>query len=439
MNIRLDAAHSIVRQTGVPKGWKEYSLGELVDIIGGGTPDRDEGSYWRDGHVPWITPTDLTANSSKWISSGAEHISDTGLSHSNATLVPRGSIIFSTRGSVGKIAVAAVPLTCNQSCEILLSQPDKLSSYDFLYYLLSFGLPAFLRLSAGTTFDSITRRDIKRVLFAVPQVGSKEQEAIAVILDNTDKIIELVKEAVKQAGLTRKALMQSFFNFKHHNEPLRTTSLGRIPSTWKWVKGKKAFLILGSGPSESSVKHSNNHDEPDAWFMKVDDFNNPANRRSIVQSKVGFQTEANPKIKLLPKGTLIIAKRGAAILKNRVRISAVPLVLDPNLMGIHMYEGILPEFFAYQLEWRNLSRFLEDSGIPQMNNKDLYPRYFLKAPPEEQRKIVSTIKAAEDYEDALSDQLDAYEKLRNALMHDLLTGKVRVNHAIDQILSLEAS
>ena len=103
MSRRLDAAHSIVLRTGVPKGWRETDIGGVVQIVGGGTPDRDESAFWRNGTVPWITPTDLTANASKYISLGAENISEQALKNSNATLVPKGSIVFSTRGTVGNI------------------------------------------------------------------------------------------------------------------------------------------------------------------------------------------------------------------------------------------------------------------------------------------------------------------------------------------------
>src|SRR4051812_35640712 len=120
MEPRLDARDAMLRQTGVPGGWSVRSVGDLAEIVGGGTPNRDEAEYWRNGRVPWITPTDLTANNAKYIALGAESITDLGLQKSNATLVPAGSIVFSTRGTVGKMAVAEVALTCNQSCEILV-------------------------------------------------------------------------------------------------------------------------------------------------------------------------------------------------------------------------------------------------------------------------------------------------------------------------------
>jgi hypothetical protein len=97
-------------------------------------------------------------------------------------------------------------------------------------------------------------------------------------------------------------------------------------------------------------------------------------------------------------------------------------------MGIQMLPGMIPEFFRYQLEWRNLPRYLEDSGIPQLNNKDLYPRYFLKAPCSRQEDTIRRLSVAEAHEDALIAKLQGFEDLKKALMRELLTGRVRVNN-----------
>ncbi len=169
--------------------------------------------------------------------------------------------------------------------------------------------------------------------------------------------------------------------------------------------------------------------------MKVEDFNAPENRRAIVRTKIGFRAVANRLFKVLAPGTLVIAKRGAAILKNRVRTTAVPIALDPNLMALQVLPRMRPEFLRYQLEWRNLSRYVEDSGVPQLNNKDLYPRYFLRAPDERQQEIIETVSAAEALEGALIAKCDAFEDLKKSLMHDLLTGRVRVNNATEAAAS----
>jgi type I restriction enzyme S subunit len=188
---------------------------------------------------------------------------------------------------------------------------------------------------------------------------------------------------------------------------------------------------LSSSPagcsSVDALRRPRNGAAPDAWFMKVDDdFNLPLNRRTIVHTKIGFRAADNRIFKLHPPGTLVIAKRGAAILKNRVRTTEVPVALDPNLMALQVLPGIRPEFLRYQLEWRNLSRYVESSGLPQLNNRDLYPCYFLRAPDEHQQQICEMIAAVEEHEDALVAKCEACEAPKKSLMHDLLTGRVRV-------------
>jgi type I restriction enzyme S subunit len=288
---------------------------------------------------------------------------------------------------------------------------------------------AFHRLAGGTTFGAITRREIARVWLATPTCD--EQTAIARVLDTMDVTIERTRDAVDRAKTTRLALMQAAFNYEMTSEARHDSDAGRIPKSWEALKGKQAFSVLtGGNSSVYALKPLRGDDVADAWFMKVDDFNLPANLRQIVTTQIGFVRSKNPSFKLLPAGTIIIAKRGAAILKNRVRTTAVPIALDPNLMALKVRDDILPEFFRYQLEWRNLARYVESSGVPQLNNKDLYPRWFVWAPEDQQKEIVAVISAAEKHEDALRSKLNALESLKRSLMHDLLTGAVRVDPAL---------
>ena len=208
MSSRLDASYAVLRRTGVPDGWREKQVSSLAQIVGGGTPDRAESSYWRDGKIPWITPTDLTANRGRYIRNGAEHLSETGLANSNAQLVPVGSIVFSTRGTVGNLAIAAVPLATNQSCEVLIPIDGETNS-EFVFYLLTYGMFAYHRLAGGTTFGSITRREIQRVYFAVPRI--EDQTPIVRILDVVDTAIEQVQEAMVQARLLQRAILEDVF------------------------------------------------------------------------------------------------------------------------------------------------------------------------------------------------------------------------------------
>jgi hypothetical protein len=121
-------------------------------------------------------------------------------------------------------------------------------------------------------------------------------------------------------------------DFAFSKEPEKHTDAGMIPESWDAIKGKNAFVVVTGGSSSvDALRRPREGEVPDAWFMKVDDFNLPTNRRRIVCTKIGFRAADNRIFKLHPPGTVIIAKRGAAILKNSVRITAVPIALDSKI------------------------------------------------------------------------------------------------------------
>lgn len=299
---------------------------------------------------------------------------------------------------------------------------------DYFYrWVSSEQVQAYLSASSeGTTGLNNLSHSFFRAM-SVPFPRADEQGAIARILDAVDMALERTRAAVQRARELRHALLQASFEFVGSTESSKDTDAGRIPRSWDAIKGRQAFVVLTGGCSSvDALRRPRDGATPDAWFMKVDDFNDPANRRTIVQTKIGFRADENRLFKVLPVGTVVIAKRGAAIMKNRVRTTSVPVAIDPNLMALQVLPGMWPEFLRLQLEWRNLSRYVESSGVPQLNNKDLYPRYFLRAPDDRQRDIVELLAAAEKAEDAQIDRIEAMEQLKKSLMHDLLAGRVRV-------------
>lgn len=318
------------------------------------------------------------------------------------------------------------------STEFLVLSPKGQTHPRFLFHLLcshDVRGRAAARMEGSTGRQRIPEEVFEKRL-VVPLPPPEEQAAIARVLDAVDNAIEKTRAAVERAKEVKRALSQECFEFRNATGALTDsgTELGRLPAGWEAVRGKQAFRILTGGCSSvDAVKPVPFGKDPDAWFMKVDDFNLPENRRAIVRTKIGFERAANPFFRLLPIGTVIIAKRGAAISKNRVRTTAVPVALDPNLMAIEPLGGLSGEFLRLQLEWRNVSRYVESSGVPQLNNKDLYPRWFLRAPAKAQEDVVALLRAAEKCEDALLAKSGTLLELKRALAHDLLTGAVRVH------------
>jgi hypothetical protein len=346
----------------------------------------------------------------------------------NAELVKGSGVLIGRKGTIGAVHFAPRQFWAIDTVYYVIRKGG--DDLRFLYYLLDY-LP-LVHLNAATGVPGLSRRDAYALRGAFPPPD--EQVVIRRTLDTVDTALERSREAVDRARDLRRGLLQAAFEFGFSKEPKKHTDAGLIPESWDAIKGKHAFVIVTGGSSSvDALRRPREGEVPDAWFMKVDDFNLPTNRRRITCTKIGFRAADNRIFKLHPPGTVVIAKRGAAILKNRVRTTTVPVALDPNLMALAALRGMRPDFLRCQLDWRNLSRYVENSGVPQLNNKDLYPRYFLRAPDDQQQQIIEMITAAEAHEDALVAKSEALEALKNSLMHDLLAGRVRVKRAAEAV------
>ena len=94
--------------------WKEYKLGEIMDIIGGGTPKTSNPEYW-NGNIPWLSVVDFN-NGMKYCFTAEKKITNKGLEESSTKLLRSGQIIISARGTVGAISILKRDMAFNQSC-----------------------------------------------------------------------------------------------------------------------------------------------------------------------------------------------------------------------------------------------------------------------------------------------------------------------------------
>ena len=403
-----------------PDGWSVVPFTRIATVIAGQSPPsesynrKQEGLPFLQGNGDFYSRNPIPT---VWCTSPKKTAS-------------RGDTLISVRAPVGELNRADMKYAIGRGLAAIRAKD---CDGDFLYHALQRWRLSLQRVGQGTTFDAITTRHFASLLVARPNEQA-EQTAIARILDAVDTALERTRESADAARTVRRALLQSSLEFGGWQGPWKDTHCGRIPCSWDAVSGRRAFVIVTGGCSSvDALKLPQDDAAPDTWFMKVDDFNDPANGRMIVQTQLGFRARENELFKVLPIGTVVIAKRGAAIMKNRIRTTAVPVSLDPNLMALQAQPGMHPEFLRLQLEWRNLARYVEDSGVPQLNNKDLYPRYFLVAPDHWQLEIINTVTAAERVEDTLIAKCAALKQVKQSLMHDLLTGKVRVGNMTEAL------
>lgn len=194
----------------VPKGWMTRTLGSLGLIQGGGTPSRNEPSYF-GGSIPWVTPTDLSPKGRvASLGNVAEAISDAGLRASSAKMLERGSVLFSSRASIGKIAVSDRPCATNQGFINITPIADVADAW-FVAYLLAWRTPELVRLAGKTTFLEIPKGKFKDFEIQLP--GVLEQRRIASCIrdcmERADEIQALREAARKQQVHLSAAVIES--------------------------------------------------------------------------------------------------------------------------------------------------------------------------------------------------------------------------------------
>ena len=201
--------------------WGHSTIGEIADVIGGGTPFTKDLSNF-GGDIPWITPKDLSGFPSRYVSSGARNLSQKGFDSSAARLLPTGTVLLSTRAPIGYVAVAANPVTTNQGFRNLILKDG--FSPDFYFYWLSDNVPELERHASGSTFNEISGTAVKQINVPVPPFS--EQHAIAHVLGTLDDRIELNLRMNETLEAIARALFKSWFvDF----DPVRAKMEGRNP------------------------------------------------------------------------------------------------------------------------------------------------------------------------------------------------------------------
>lgn len=156
----------------IPDNWEWVRLSQIGEIISGGTPKTTNLKYWQNGDIPWITPADMK-NVSKYISKGARNITKAGLTSSSARLMPKGSVLFSSRAPIGYVAIAENEISTNQGFKSIVPFNFNLSEY--LYFALMALANNIAKLGTGTTFKEVSGATVSNILIPLPPLAEQER------------------------------------------------------------------------------------------------------------------------------------------------------------------------------------------------------------------------------------------------------------------------
>jgi type I restriction enzyme S subunit len=220
--------------------WKEYKIEDFCEVVGGGTPSTKEDSFY-GGNISWITPRDLTNYKNRFISTGERNITELGLRNSSARLLPKNTILLTSRAPIGYLAIASNEVCTNQGFKSLIVNPE-IADFNYVYYLIKSNIERIKSLGTGTTFAEISGAVVKNLKFKIPDLPT--QTAVAEILSSLDDKIELNNKINRELETLAQTLFKQWFidfEFPNENgEPYKSSGgemvdseLGEIPKGWE--------------------------------------------------------------------------------------------------------------------------------------------------------------------------------------------------------------
>ena len=188
--------------------FKYYKINDIGEVVSGGTPSTSKNEYWY-GDIGWITPKDLSSYDDIYISRGERNISSEGLNNSSAKLVPKNTVLMTSRAPIGYIAIANNELSTNQGFKSLICN-EKICHYKYFYYWLKLNIKYIINNSNGSTFKEISGGTFKNLELSLPSLN--EQKAISSVLWTIDEKISVLKRINKNLDELRRLLYLSIIS-----------------------------------------------------------------------------------------------------------------------------------------------------------------------------------------------------------------------------------
>lgn len=419
-----ESTHKVnIEKKNTVSEWKEVSIGEIAEVIGGGTPSTKDINNF-NGEIPWLTPKDLAGFHDRYISRGARNLSQKGLDSCSAKLLPRKTVLLSTRAPIGYVAIAKNPIATNQGFHSLIPQDGFIPEY--IYYWMITNTKVLENHACGTTFTELSGSNLKQIRLRIPSVAT--QESIAHILGTLDDKIELNRHTSETLEAMAQVLFKSWFvDF----DPVRAKMEGR------WRKGK-SFSGLPADLYDffpNRLVNSELGEIPEGWkIRKASDLaiikgGKQLQKKDIQNSGpvpvfggaglMGFTKEHNASGYVITVGRVgaycgrFFAHRGRVWVNNNASL------IVPN-------DDIPSEWLFFSLQKMNIDLIVKGAAQPFVSNSDLMKT----------KMIVPTNNIFSAFQSLTQSLILAKERketesstlvsLRETLLPNLISGKLQV-------------
>jgi type I restriction enzyme S subunit len=383
--------------------WTEYFVDEFAEVIGGGTPSTsDEKNF--GGKVPWITPKDLSNHGFRYIARGERNITEKGLNACNATLLPTGTVLLSSRAPVGYLAIASNPVTTNQGFKSLVVRDG--FDNEFVYYLLKTNVEYLKSHASGTTFGELSGGTLKRLKLSFPSLP--EQRSIAGILGALDDKIEVNR----RMNATLESMARAVFRETIQDNDGEEKTIGDVVT-----------IVGGSTPSTTNPAFWDGGDI--LWVTPKD--------LAHLQSPILLDT--NSRITglglkeissgLLPVGTVLLSSRAPI---GYLAITQIPVAINQGFIAIKCTEEV-PNYFILNWLRENMEAIegrANGTTFLEISKSNFRPMPIVIPPPEKMKAFVEQVEPLYLKIIANLKESRTLASLRDGLLPKLMRGEVRV-------------
>ena len=379
--------------------WKRVKLSELGEIVGGATPSTSHEAYY-NGYIPWLTPKDLAGYTSRYIKSGERNITKEGLDSCSAKMMPKNTVLFSSRAPIGYIAIAENDICTNQGFKSIV--PNENIDPLFLYYLLKFNRDRIEAMGSGTTFKEVSRKTMGNVTVNIP-VEKAIQRKIAAILDGLDSKIELNNKINDNLQQQAAALFSSLYD--RSNTEVRFTDL---------------IQILGGGTPKTG---ENTYWNGKIAFFTPKDVGTPYTL--ITEKTISKEGLSHCNSRLYPVNTVFVTARGTV---GKVGMSGVPMAMNQScyaLVGKETHQ-LLVYFYTLKAVDR-LKHKASGAVFDAITTRDFESEQIMKLSDDDAKAFLCVAKPM--FQEVLNNNIEnlRLSTLRDSLLPKLMSGEIDVS------------
>ena len=401
-----------LRFKGYVDAWEQRKLGDIADIVGGGTPSTAVSEYW-DGDIDWYAPAEIVDQI--FVNSSQKKITTEGLNNSSAKMLPVGTVLFTSRAGIGKTAILTKEGCTNQGFQSIIPHKDELDSY-FIFSRTDELKRYGETVGAGSTFVEVSGKQMANMTISIPTTMG-EQRQIGTYFRNLDNLITLHQRKYDALKTMKKTLLSKMFpkdgedvpeiRIKGFTDAWEQRKLGDI--TEKFEYGLNAAATDFDGVNQY------------LRITDIDDETREFNKTSLTSPDTNLDFADNY---ILKQGDILFSRTGASVGKTyQYKESDGRVYYAGFLIRARLLSGFNVGFIFQNTLTKRYENFIsitsQRSGQPGVNAQE-YASFKLLLPKfEEQEQIADLITKLDNLITLHQGKLDELKNMKKTLLQQM--------------------